>query len=128
MMMFLERLQEALDDAFYEEKIRVFWGSRAEVEADENEYIVYTSRGKQRDEFADDKVLLTSETAIVKYNYNKVMLRTRGGRQKAMRNAEKIAVALEGAGFDVEELGELGDINANGYYTIAFECEVSSIE
>lgn len=120
--MIKDLVQLTLDTVLYPKDIYVY--EQRKSGPDVNEYVVYSSSGDNREDFADDKVLTKNANITVKYFYRSENLDNYSTRKKVREIEDLIETSLEDAGFEIP-FGRFdgGDIDDIGYHTTIFECE-----
>ena len=120
--MIKDLVQLTLDTVLYPKNIYVYDQRKSGIDADD--YVVYSTSGDNREEFADDEVLIKNASVTVRYYYRVEKL-DNYNTKKAVREIEDlIETSLEDAGF-VIPFGKFdaGDVDDIGYMTTIFECE-----
>ncbi len=115
-------IQLTLDTVLYPKNIYVYEQRKSGLDADE--YVVYSTSGDNREEFADDEVLTKNANITVKYFYRVEKLDNYSTRKKVREVEDLIETSLESAGFTIP-FGKFdgGDVDDIGYMTTIFECE-----
>lgn len=120
--MIKDLVQLTLDTVLYPKNIYVYDQRKSGIDADD--YVVYSTSGDNREEFADDEVLIKNASVTVRYYYRVEKL-DNYNTKKAVREIEDlIETSLEDAGFAIP-FGrfDAGDVDDIGYMTTVFECE-----
>lgn len=120
--MIKDLVQTTLDTVLYPEDILVHEQRKSGPDADE--YVVYSSSGDNREDFADDEVLIKNASVTVRYYYRAEKLDNYTTRKKVREVEDLIESSLEDAGFTIP-FGrfDAGDVDDIGYMTTVFECE-----
>ena len=118
--------QTTIDTALTGKNIKVY--EQRKTGEDAKEYIVYTKGSTTSDNFADDTVLIQTDSVTVKYYYSDSFLDTRTGRTQIHTNEELIKTALINAGFIMPGgYFDAGDVDDIGYMVTIFECEYQRV-
>ena len=116
------KLQTTLDAALHP-NVLSYW--QRKTGADANEYIVYTQSGDNREDYADNKPMTKSATAVVRYYYRSELANTHTGRTAIEARETAIETALETAGFIIPGgKFDVGDVDDIGYNVTVFEIEL----
>lgn len=120
--MIKDLVQLTLDTVLYPKDILVHEQRKSGPDADE--YVVYSSSGDNREDFADDEVLIKNASVTVRYYYRAEKLDNYTTKKKVREVEDLIESSLEDAGF-VIPFGrfDAGDVDDIGYMTTVFECE-----
>lgn len=120
--MIKDLVQLTLDEVLYPKGIYVYEQRKSGQDADE--YVVYSSSGDSKEDFADDKALTKNANVTVKYFYRAEKLDNYSTRKKVREIEDLIETALENAGFEIP-FGrfDAGDVDDIGYFVTVFECE-----
>lgn len=120
--MIKDLVQTTLDTVLYPKDIYVYEQRKSGPDADE--YVVYSSSGDSREDFADDETLIKNTSITVRYYYRAEKLDNYSTRQKVREVEDLIETALENAGFDIPfGIFDAGDVDDIGYMVTVFECE-----
>ena len=120
--MIKDLVQLTLDTVLYPKGIYVHEQRKSGPDADQ--YVVYSSSGDSREDFADDKVLTKNANVTVRYYYRVEKLDNHSTKKAVREIEDLIETSLEVAGFSVP-FGrfDAGDIDDIGYMATVFECE-----
>lgn len=120
--MIKDLVQLTLDEVLYPKGIYVYEQRKSGQDADE--YVVYSSAGDSKEDFADDKALTKNANVTVKYFYRAEKLDNYSTRKKVREIEDLIETALGNAGFEIP-FGrfDAGDVDDIGYFVTVFECE-----
>jgi len=115
-------LQTSLDASLYSQGIYVHEQRKSGPDADE--YVVYSTSGDIKEEFADDKVNVKNANVTVRYFYRESKLFNYTSKQAVRAIEDLIESTLESNGFEIP-FGrfDAGDVDGIGYMTTVFECE-----
>ena len=120
--MIKDLVQLTLDTVLYPKNIYVYDQRKSGPDADE--YVVYSASGDNRENFADDKVLIKNASVTVRYYYRAEKLDNYTTRKKVREVEDLIESSLNEAGFEIP-FGrfDAGDVDDIGYFVTVFECE-----
>lgn len=120
--MIKDLVQLTLDTVLYPKNIYVYEQRKSGPDADE--YVVYSSSGDNREDFADDEVLIKNASVTVRYYYRAEKLDNYTARKKVREIEDLIESSLESVGFAIP-FGKFdaGDVDDIGYFVTVFECE-----
>ena len=119
-------IQSTLDTALAGKNIKVY--EQRKTGEDAKEYIVYTKGTTTSDNFADDSVLVQTDSVTVKYYYSDSFMDTRTGRTQIHTIEELIKTALINAGFSLPGgYFDAGDVDEIGYMVTIFECDYQRV-
>lgn len=120
--MIKDLIQTTLDTLLYPKNVYVY--EQRKTGADADEYVVYSSGGDSKEDFADDKTLTKNTQITVKYYYRAEKLDNYVTRKKVREIENLIESSLESAGFEIP-FGrfDAGDVDDIGYMVTVFECE-----
>lgn len=120
--MIKDLVQLTLDTVLYPKNI--YAHDQRKSGPDTDEYVVYSTSGDSREDFADDEVLTKNASVTVKYYYRAEKLDNYLTRKKVREVEDLIETSLEDAGFTIP-FGrfDAGDVDDIGYMTTVFECE-----
>lgn len=120
--MIKDLVQTTLDTVLYPKDIHVYEQRKSGPDADE--YVVYSSSGDSREDFADDETLIKNTSITVRYYYRAEKLDNYATRKKVREIEDLIEISLEDAGFDIPfGMFDAGDVDDIGFMTTIFECE-----
>lgn len=121
-----ELVQTTLDNALYNDGVRVFWRRKTQTDGEEpDEYIVYTLDSDTMETAADDAPLVRSANIVIRYYYRDTLLDTNAGRNRISNREHQISDALHSAGGLLPNgYFDSGDIENIGFGTTIFECEL----
>ena len=117
----LDLVQTTLDTLLLDtngEGVYSFWGRRAEINANETEYIIYTFVSDEAEVSADGALYYRTATVALQYYCKFAVARTYAGRQMAADRMDAIREAMRAAGFGCSSgWNEIGDVDDVGFST-----------
>jgi len=120
--MIKDLVQTTLDTVLYPKNILAH--DQRKSGPDTDQYVVYSSNGDSREDFADDEVITKNASITVRYYYRAEMLDNYDNRKKIREIEDLIETSLESAGLIIP-FGrfDAGDVDDIGYFVTVFECE-----